>query len=246
MDKPDLNIKCTPNAVQFITVINYKISNIEYALGQLGEWPNLSRIVVDDKLVHKGHPWIHFHSPKEMAQDCKEGNNQAMLGKGEHSFIWLGVPSQLHDGSLFIQFPTIDDFIGTPVENLCPSPSTVAIGHKVKNITKQQYDDMVEFVRMLAFGMKEFGRHNQWYRDHCTLAQQLRLPHLRLSSIPMPSFASSVPATIIVNPIDMPVPDDDPVEACVILHISLIEYSLKCYPVGMVKCSNILIDFVGY
>ena len=155
MDQPEFIINCTPNAVQFIAVINNKMTNIEYARGELGEWPNMSRIVVDGKLVHKGFPWKHFHSPKEMAQDCKEGNNQAMLGKGERSFIWLGVPTQLKDGSWFIQFPTMDDFIGTPVENLCPSD--VAIGHKVKNLSKQQYDDIVEFVGMLVnHGLMEF------------------------------------------------------------------------------------------
>ena len=195
MDQQDFIINCTPNALQFIAVINHKMSNIEFAKGELGEWPNMSRFVVDGKLVHKGHPWKHFHSPKEMAQDCKEGNNQVMLGKGELSFIWLGVPTQLKDGSWFIQFPTMDDFLGTPVENLCPSPSTVAIGHKVKNLTKQQYDDMVEFVEVLVNnGLVEFGRHNQWYRDHCAKAQQLRFPD-----------------------------DDELVEAFVILHISLIE-----------------------
>ena len=52
--------------------------------------------------------------------------------------------------------------------------------------------------------------HNQWYRDHCIKAQQLR-------SIPAPRFASamlpmdstySMPSTITVDPIDIPVPDD--------------------------------------
>ena len=213
MDQPEFVINCTPNAVQFIAVINYKMTNIEYARGELGEWPNMSRVVVDGKLVHKGEPWIHFHSPKEMAQDCKDGNNQAMLGKGELSFIWLGVP-QRKDSSWFIQYPTMDDFIGTPVENLCPSPSTVAIGHKVQNLSKQQYDDMVEFVANLSTqqydGLKEFGMHNQWYRDHCIKAQQLR-------SIPVPRFASamlpmgstySMPSTITIDPIEIPVPDD--------------------------------------
>jgi len=149
-----------------------------------------------------------------MAQDCKVGNNQVMLGKGEQSFIWLGVPTLQPNGSWFIQFPTMDDFLGTPVENLCPSPSTVAIGHKVKNFSKQQYDDMVEFVGMLVNdGMMEFGKHNQWYRDHCIQAQQLRFP---LRSIPMPRFAT-------YDPVEIPVPDDDEsIEACVILHISLI------------------------
>jgi hypothetical protein len=173
LDTPDLFIECTPNAVQFIAVINRKMSNLEYATGELGEWPNLSRTVVDGRLVHKGAPWIHFSSPDELAQDCKVGRNDVMLGKGESSFIWLGVPTICKDGSWFLQFPTIDDFIDTPLEDLIIS--NVARGHRVRNITQLQYYSIVKFVRQ-ADDMGEFGQYNQWYRDHCSRAQLHRYP----------------------------------------------------------------------